>query len=225
LLRVWPLVFVGLLSYSVYLIHWPAIVLYKYAMQRELVASEEAALFLAIMALSYLSWRFIETPFRQSRTGWFTRKWIWIESGTAASATVIAALSIVALGGAPFRFSEAAMAGGQPSRGFTCRPLNLDESTLCAYGDPTRPRPFVAMVGDSHALSVQEAFIQAAADEGFDAIVGVTNGCPALTYKVKYIKCQAAGMKWAQNKGKCKQVGDTKTFSRTSEAHECVRIF
>lgn len=71
-----PLVGIGLISYSVYLWHWPLIVFTKYRFGPVLeqhTALISAGLFAASMLLGYLSWRFIEQPFRhpspqQSRT-------------------------------------------------------------------------------------------------------------------------------------------------------------
>jgi len=60
-----PLVFVGLISYSLYLLHWPILVFAKYWNQGDLsIAQTSAALGLAFVA-AWLSWRFVETPFRK----------------------------------------------------------------------------------------------------------------------------------------------------------------
>jgi peptidoglycan/LPS O-acetylase OafA/YrhL len=63
-----PLVFIGLISYSVYLWHWPLIVFARYAGMRESLPA--AALLGAIsLVAGALSWRFIEQPFRKPITG------------------------------------------------------------------------------------------------------------------------------------------------------------
>lgn len=60
-----PLVFVGLISYSLYLLHWPILVFAKYWNQGDLsVLQTFVALGLAFVA-AWLSWRFVETPFRK----------------------------------------------------------------------------------------------------------------------------------------------------------------
>jgi peptidoglycan/LPS O-acetylase OafA/YrhL len=63
-----PIVLIGLISYSLYLWHWPLIALYSYRMERPLDASEAGAIVLLSMALAYLSWRFVERPFRARHT-------------------------------------------------------------------------------------------------------------------------------------------------------------
>lgn len=66
LLAMRPLVFIGLISYSAYLWHQPLLALAKY----ELEETAQARVLLPLVALSlllaYLSWRFVEQPFRFS---------------------------------------------------------------------------------------------------------------------------------------------------------------
>ncbi len=62
------LVGIGLISYSVYLLHWPLIVFAKRILLTELTLSHKAALAVTAVAAGYCSWRWIETPFRRSRS-------------------------------------------------------------------------------------------------------------------------------------------------------------
>ena len=61
--------FVGLISYSLYLWHWPLIVAAHYA---GLPVTPALALggTILLVGLSVLSWRFVETPFRDPRSIW-----------------------------------------------------------------------------------------------------------------------------------------------------------
>jgi peptidoglycan/LPS O-acetylase OafA/YrhL len=63
-----PLVFVGLISYSLYLWHWPLIVFIKYLLFRELNPLEVSGLLLATFVVSFLSMKYIERPFRGSNS-------------------------------------------------------------------------------------------------------------------------------------------------------------
>lgn len=65
-----PLAFIGRISYSLYLWHWPLIVFARYALERDLLGYEKPAVIAASFVLALLSWRYIEQPFRipSSRT-------------------------------------------------------------------------------------------------------------------------------------------------------------
>ena len=62
LLSLSPLQFTGLISYSLYLVHWPAIVFFR--LFHEPSRLEKSTLVAACIALATLSLRFIERPFR-----------------------------------------------------------------------------------------------------------------------------------------------------------------
>jgi peptidoglycan/LPS O-acetylase OafA/YrhL len=57
---------IGLISYSLYLIHWPVLVFYEYYTFVPLVQSEYAALFLLSCVLSILMYFYVEKPFRKN---------------------------------------------------------------------------------------------------------------------------------------------------------------
>ncbi|MFK8012907.1 MAG: acyltransferase family protein, partial [Marinicellaceae bacterium] len=55
---------IGLISYSVYLIHWPLMVFYKYWKFSDIILYEQIALIIVSLILGLLMWKFIEKPFR-----------------------------------------------------------------------------------------------------------------------------------------------------------------
>ena len=59
-----PLVFTGLISYSLYLWHQPVLAFAKIQSSAHLSAQVQAMLLLGIFIMSYYSWRYIEQPFR-----------------------------------------------------------------------------------------------------------------------------------------------------------------
>jgi peptidoglycan/LPS O-acetylase OafA/YrhL len=63
-----PLVFVGLISYSLYLVHWPISAFTRYLTLREPTLTMAAGMFVASMLLATFSWWYIERPFRQKHT-------------------------------------------------------------------------------------------------------------------------------------------------------------
>ena len=62
-----PIVFIGLISYSLYLWHWPVICFSSYWAVSEFTAVEKWGLVLASVVLAVASWRWIETPFRKKQ--------------------------------------------------------------------------------------------------------------------------------------------------------------
>ncbi|MDG1357399.1 MAG: acyltransferase family protein, partial [Akkermansiaceae bacterium] len=85
LLSMRPLVFIGLVSYSFYLWHWPILVFLKHIVIDVNLAWKMAVL-IGSMLLSVLSWKYVETPFR--RKGVLSKR---------SSAFAFAALSSVAV--------------------------------------------------------------------------------------------------------------------------------
>ncbi|MBI4819141.1 MAG: acyltransferase [Deltaproteobacteria bacterium] len=159
------MVFLGRVSYSLYLIHWPLL-----AFARNLVSdngglSTGGALGIVgvSLVLSALSFRFIETPFRRSRT-WSRRALVGY--GLTAFALAVPSLAIFSARGVPSRFDSETLALLAPS--LSRNPLR----TLCLRGDrqrdfkPFDPRcrvgppgaPTLFVWGDSHADAVGPGF-------------------------------------------------------------------
>lgn len=59
-----PFTWFGKISYSVYLWHWPILIYYQLAIGRFLTVAEALSLCVLITIVAYLSWRFVEQPFR-----------------------------------------------------------------------------------------------------------------------------------------------------------------
>jgi peptidoglycan/LPS O-acetylase OafA/YrhL len=68
-----PFVFIGKISYSLYLFHFPMIVLWKhYAVTSTISSAHYSVFILAAIVLAWLSWRYIEQPCRRSKWNWKT---------------------------------------------------------------------------------------------------------------------------------------------------------
>ena len=98
-----PMVFIGLISYSLYLWHWPLIAYLNY-LGIAIDLPVATLLIAASILLSWLSWRFVEVPFRRNGATWqfsrvFTRRFALPALGLAA----VAALSLQ-FNGFPQRF-------------------------------------------------------------------------------------------------------------------------
>ena len=62
-----PIVFIGLISYSLYLWHWPVICFSSYWALSEFTAMEKWGIVLASVVFAFASWRWVETPFRKKQ--------------------------------------------------------------------------------------------------------------------------------------------------------------
>ncbi len=106
LLGLGPVVFIGKISYSLYLWHWPIIVFVKYSTDRPLSPAETGMVIAASLVAAILSWRLVEQPFR-GKGSRFSRRGIFTASAVAAALLLsVGAVSYVSKGW-PQRFPEA----------------------------------------------------------------------------------------------------------------------
>jgi peptidoglycan/LPS O-acetylase OafA/YrhL len=112
-----PLVFVGLISYSLYLWHWPVVILHELGLSfnlqnilphrfNEQFAGIRFDMYMEIVAsfaLAILSWRFVERPFR-SRPLRIKRRPLFALSATATVTLLAFSGSVIFAGGFKERF-------------------------------------------------------------------------------------------------------------------------
>ena len=99
-----PFVFVGLISYSLYLVHQPILAFARVAWLQDPPATVLAACLLASLVLAWLCWRFVEQPFRNYGRFTLTKTFV---GGTIAIAIACAAGLVFHFGnGLPQRYSQ-----------------------------------------------------------------------------------------------------------------------
>jgi peptidoglycan/LPS O-acetylase OafA/YrhL len=179
-LTVRPMVFVGLISYSLYLWHWPLIVFTRYHFGTAPLDNFFFSLFAASIGLGYLSYRFIELPFRQ-RDSFFTRSRLFALSTIGAiSLTVIPALGLIQ-GGFETRYSSTVIKLDQarrPSIPFrTCDAKTAKD--WCRLGKQTSV-PNIFLWGDSHLLSWAPALNEILEKNATSAVFATRSACPPL---------------------------------------------
>jgi peptidoglycan/LPS O-acetylase OafA/YrhL len=190
LLSVRLLVGLGLISYSAYLWHQP---LFAFARVRSLSHPSPGlmlALVLASLGLAYLTWRFVEQPFRRTRAAPPSRRAVFIASGTAVAAFV----AVGAWGQATDGRQQAWMAAsldrahvyGLYREAMRIHGVYLDDGR-CRFDVPAldegiverlrgcreRFGPGVAVLGDSHAT---DFFNGMDAVHGGPFLFGMTDG-------------------------------------------------
>lgn len=187
LLSLKPIVAVGLISYSLYLWHWPLIVFAKYYLVRELELNEMFGLLVVSFLLAYASWRWVEQPFRRPG-GVFERKGLF-------KATAIVGVALIGLGLAlhyqdgwspRFLDSELQMlkeAKARDPKRLECLDLNPQRvlaGELCVVGERTYDAPSFFLWGDSHADAIMPALDKEARLAGEWGYYAFYVSCPPL---------------------------------------------
>lgn len=94
---------IGLVSYSAYLWHQPLFVFARIQSVEEPGLWLILVLSIAALVLAYISWRFVERPFRQRRR--FTRKQIFTSGFVTSILFIAAGIGLVVSDGAMFRYT------------------------------------------------------------------------------------------------------------------------
>ena len=178
LLSTTPAVMVGLISYSLYLWHWPILSLAKYYFIDDLTLAQTAIALAASFLAAYLSYRFVEQPFRRPSSDRTVKK-ILLGAGATIAALSIAGTTLTVQKGFPGRWTDEALAWGQISKlppkeiRNGCAPISIEglvEGETCVVGEPGQPYDFVVW-GDSHAHAMRAGFAQLAQDMGTTGLV------------------------------------------------------
>lgn len=180
LLSLRPVVFVGLISYSLYLWHWPIFVFAEYWLIRELTLTETGLAFILMLAAAYLSWRFVERPFR-ARTTAFRRVAVAVAGASVLVAGVAAAF--VATRGLPARLNpEAATINAAVDTNYRCpifEYIAFGASRACLLNLPSRSPADadVVLLGNSHAQMYAPVWEDIIRDDGRHGLLVPANGC------------------------------------------------
>lgn len=78
-----PFVFVGKISYSLYLWHWPVTVFWRYAVYDQMHPSDYVGMIVVSFVLAILSWRLVEMPVRKSPSWTLKKSFVFVAAGTA----------------------------------------------------------------------------------------------------------------------------------------------
>lgn len=191
-----PVVFVGLASYSLYLWHWPLLSFAEYYTIAPLTGFQTAFVLAVSFAISVLSLKFIERPFRTS--GVFSRTQVFAAGGAGLVTAIALGVALQETDGVPQRFSPPVRAltdataleygvdmARCPSRRDSLTPEAREAIFVmfCQVGPEERPATTL-LWGDSHALSVGAALQSAAEAAGEPLLVTSRAACaPLLEYE------------------------------------------
>jgi peptidoglycan/LPS O-acetylase OafA/YrhL len=188
LLALKPVVFIGLISYSLYLWHWPLL-----AFARNIIIDInlpwKLALFGGSMILAVISWMFVETPFRK-KTVLATKVSAFSFGAISTAALLVVSVLIWKSEGLPARIdqkyvifiedidwtgSEYVYDGG-------------DDVLLGKAEDSDRVKPIdFVLWGDSHAMAVAGAVDELAEEHGLRGLSFVRSATPPVPGLCRYI--------------------------------------
>lgn len=187
-----PLKFIGKISYSIYLWHWPLIVFVNYQTIGRLSVWDNLGLAVISILLGYLSWRFVEMPFRKPKAR-ETARTVFFRSGLATVAVCGVASLIYVAQGVPERFPQqtvrlASYAASVNPEGDKCRDvkLQLAPDSVCTIGSNADAETL--LWGDSHAGALFGA-LEVIAKNGESTIYGATPQCPPLQNAGTSLEC------------------------------------
>ena len=202
LLSLRPIVFTGLISYSLYLWHYPVLVLASYYFLQEFHGFRLGMLIASIYMLAVASWKWIEMPIRK-------RQFLKSNRRFASWALIV---SIVILGtgilfwksdGLPWRFPPETRVPGnawlwegdfQPK----CENISFDKiaaGRLCSLGPQDEDAVRGVLWGDSHAMALLPAYEQLAKLHHMRLYIAVRSSCRPLVGTINKLWSEAGRKK------------------------------
>ncbi|WP_194410816.1 acyltransferase family protein [Microbacterium cremeum] len=198
--------FLGLISYSLYLVHWPALVLPEAGMPGRLPLWATLLVAVACVPVAWLLYRYVEDPVRKAPVLTRARARFTL-TGAAAGSVACLAVATGAFALADTRELNVERAAPETvvtesPRGTGFVPANLapelreargslpeiyddgcnrgtgvTDADGCVYGDPEAPR--IVLFGDSHAAHWFPAVEAFATSAGYAVEVHTKSSCPA----------------------------------------------
>ncbi len=180
LLSFGPMVGIGLISYSWYLWHWPLMAFVRVASPFEPAVGTMLMIAVISGGIGYLSWRFIEQPFRRPPGApIFTL----LRFGVAASVVIAAAGTIRLAEGVPSRLPalaheiEAFVKTGRGDCRLSAGELDLLADETCR---PSGSEPAIALIGDSHASALGPGLKEYVTSNGYRLIQISKSACSPI---------------------------------------------
>jgi peptidoglycan/LPS O-acetylase OafA/YrhL len=145
---------IGLLSYSLYLVHWPIYVFARYVFIDVSSVAMVVAMFVGSLLLAVISYLYIERPFRYGVSSWHKA---WVYKVTISGMLLMCLLSLVLKfsDGLVWRYSSAPLSASQIDEGkgkrymglhSGCNLLVLENTERCHMDRPIQ----ILLFGNSH---------------------------------------------------------------------------
>jgi peptidoglycan/LPS O-acetylase OafA/YrhL len=190
------LVFIGLISYPLYLWHWPLLTFARLAMFGTPPVAIRILVILSSGLLAWLTYRFIERPIRarsikaqvRATGGWAVPGALFSPGTLCVYVALIALIGVFTSSGrrqaadplAPFHDSTRVGAGINELVADGCGMAGKDPGKLTYCQSDRRQPPTYALLGDSHAGALFPALVRGSADQERWMLVGKSACVPAL---------------------------------------------
>lgn len=184
------LVYVGLISYPLYLWHWPLLVLVRIVDVGEPAALTKMLGIAGAFLFAIVTYHFVEKPIRFSQV---PRSW-WAPASATMAAIGVLGLAIYATDGVPARYradlqnslkdySEESMTAYNQDGCFLGEGAEFSWFRKVCEGSSTSPLRYKILVwGDSHAAHLMPGLraVMASQEQTFDLAQFTTSSCPPL---------------------------------------------
>lgn len=187
MLGIAPLTYIGRISYSLYLVHWPVLFFSKLLFPD----AGQGVLTLGVIVVSFLladlSYRFVETPTRQRKDIW-TRWRVFGATAAAVVVSVVAAFALIGSGGLIQRLP----ADAQAILAYRYNQQEAYREGVCFLQrqqtkddlDAARCLPesgrIAAIWGDSHAAHLVPGLMPRLESDGYTVAQLTASGCPPI---------------------------------------------
>jgi len=176
----------GLISYSLYLWHWPLIVFAKYASLHALSIAATSSLLAASVVLAVISWRYVEMPIRR-RAVFPNRPRLFAAAAYSTVALVAFGAVCTMDGGLPWRVPADVLALDRAGHDENFDVLDCHDmmaaairaDRLCRIGDASAPGSWMVW-GDSDAWALKPAIDKWMRENGEAGWISTRGGCAPL---------------------------------------------
>ena len=185
LLSLTPLVFIGKISYSLYLWHWPLFSLSKNLLVNDSFGVRIALTFMSFI-LAYLSWRFVEEPFRKG--GLLKRRSIAYCFGASTTAVLLCLSFIIyRADGFPNRYPESLSLYLEDMNwsGSEYQNLQLKPKYIGRTPNGESDKPDFLLWGDSHGMMLAESIDMQAKKHGLTGEAYLRSGSVPISGLIK----------------------------------------
>jgi len=175
------LVYIGLISYSLYLWHWPIIVFFKYIfLNTDINFVNSLIIFIVCILVASFSYFIIEQPFRNKK--FLTTRTIFLIAGILIAIFTFLAYSGISTSGYKQRYTSEINnldLAREPEHTYKKCDQKFSIDELCIIGDKSSNEE-VILFGDSHLMSWAPALNDSLKEKNKKGVLVMLSACPPL---------------------------------------------